>query len=308
MRTIPDHIDLSDYVKAPAFAPKVRPASDFLAGVVEALDPHQKTEDSHPSMLSSKARQLRFRPREITCWGGFNGHRKSMFTTQVALDLAAQQQRSLVVSLEMTPVATMSRMTRQALGEAFPSRQQIARFHGWTDDRIWLFDHVGRLDVDNALALCRYFASEHGGQHVFLDSFMKVCDSEESLDKQKAFTTALCEVADETGLHLHVIVHCRKPSTGDESRRPTKYDIKGTGSISDQAHNVVMVWSNKAKAEKLERNPNDFDAQAEPDAVVACEKQRNGSWEGAMKFWHDPGSLRFCDDRTSRVQPYNFGA
>lgn len=307
MRTIPDHIDLSDYARAPSFAPKVRPASDFRNGVLEALDPTQEVEERHPSMLSPKARQLRFRPREITCWGGFNGHKKSMFTSQVALDLAAQRQRSLIVSLEMSPIATMARMTRQALGQAHPSKLWIGKFHEWTDDRLWLFDHVGRLDVDNALALCRYFASEMNGQHVFLDSFMKICDSEESMDKQKAFTTGLCEVADETGLHLHVIVHCRKPGSGDESKRPTKYDIKGTGSISDQAHNVVMVWSNKAKQEKLERNPNDFDALAEPDAVMSCEKQRNGSWEGALKYWHDPSSLRFCDDRLTRVQPYHFG-
>lgn len=306
MRFIHDSINLRDYVKAPEFAPKVRRASDFMEDVATALDPVARTEEKYPSMLSQKARQLRFRPKEVTCWGGFNGHRKSMFTSQVALDLAVQRQKVLVVSLEMTPVVTMTRMTRQALESAFPGRQQVADFHRWTDDRLWLFDHVGRLDVDNALALCRYFASEFGGQHVFLDSFMKICDSEESMDKQKAFTTGLCEVADETGLHLHVIVHCRKPGTGDESKRPTKYDIKGTGSISDQAHNVVMVWSNKAKQEKLERNPHDFDAQAEPDAVVACEKQRNGSWEGALKFWHHEGSLRFCDERTTPVEPYNF--
>lgn len=304
MKLIPDTINLGDYSKAPEFAPKIRRASDFLADVTAALDPVAKTEERFPAMLSRKAKGLRFRPQEITCWGGFNGHRKSMFTSQVALDLAVQKQKTLVVSLEMTPVLTMTRMTRQAAGSAFPGRNQISKFHEWTDDRLWLFDHVGRLTVDNALALCRYFAAEHGGQHVFLDSFMKICDSEESLDQQKAFTTALCELADETGLHLHVIVHCRKPGSGDESKRPSKYDIKGSGSISDQAHNIVMVWSNKAKQEKLERNPHDFDALAEPDAVVSCEKQRNGSWEGALKFWMHEPSLRFCDDRQSPVEPY----
>lgn len=306
MRFITDSIDLSEYAKAPEFAPKVRRASDFVGEVMSALDPCAKSEDKDPSMLSKKARQLRFRPKEITCWSGYNGHRKSMLTSQVALDLAAQRQKTLVVSLEMAPVVTLARMTRQALGTAFPGRQQIAEFHRWTDERLWLFDHVGRLDVPNAIALCRYFAHELGGQHVFLDSFMKICGSEEKLDEQKEFVTGLCEVADETGLHLHVITHCRKPNSGDEGKRPSKYDIKGSGSISDQAHNVVIVWSNKAKQEKLERNPHDFDALAEPDAVMACEKQRNGSWEGALKFWLHEGSLRFCDERTTAVSPYSF--
>lgn len=306
MQFIPDTINLSAYTKAPEFAPKVKPASTFMEEVRAALDPLVTKQDPNPTMLSMKARQLRFRPREITCWSGYNGHRKSMLTSQVALDLAAQKQRVLLVSLEMAPVATMTRMTRQALAEAFPGREMIDRFHRWTDNRLWLFDHVGRLTVENTLALCRYFAHELGGQHVFLDSMMKICASEEKLDEQKEFVTGICEVADETGLHIHVITHCRKPSSGDESKRPTKYDIKGSGSISDQAHNVVMVWSNKAKQEKLDRNPNDFDVLAEPDAVMCCEKQRNGSWEGMVRFWMHDASLRFCDDRQSPVTPYRF--
>lgn len=227
-----------------------------------------------------------------------------MFTSQVSLDLAAQRQKVLVVSLEMSPVATMARMTRQALAQACPEPSHINHFHKWTDDRLWLFNHVGRLSVDDSLAVCRYFASEFQGQHVVLDSFMKICGSEERMDEQKEFVTRLCEVADETGLHLHVVTHCRKPPQGGEEKRPTKYDIKGSGSISDQAHNVVIVWSNKAKQEKLERNPHDMALLAEPDVVMACEKQRNGSWEGALKFWFHEDSLRFCDERTSRVDPY----
>jgi len=82
MRFIPDSINLRDYVKAPEFAPKVRRASDFMEDVATALDPVTRTEEKHPAMLSKKARQLRFRPKEVTCWGGFNGHRKSMFTSK----------------------------------------------------------------------------------------------------------------------------------------------------------------------------------------------------------------------------------
>ena len=33
-------------------------------------------------------------------------------------------------------------------------------------------------------------------------------------------------------------------------------------------------------------------------------KQRNDSWEGRTKLWFDSWSLRFCDDRTSLVEPH----
>jgi twinkle protein len=305
MQLIPDTIDLSEYSTAPQFQAQVRPAADFASEVKAEFSPHQKGRNRAPSMLSAKAQgRIEFRPGEITCWSGYNGHRKSMFTSQVALDLCVQKQRVLIVSLEMSPARTMARMTRQAMGTGQPSDHNIDRFHQWTQNRLWIFDHVGMIDGKTMQGLCRYFAQELQGQHVFIDSMMMVCASEEHLDEQKQFVTTLCRIAQETGLHLHLVTHCRKPASGDEAKPPTKYDIKGTGSISDQAHNVIMVWANKAKKTQMEANPHDFDIGDQPDAMISIEKQRNGDWEGKLKFWFHPGALRFCDDRSSAVEEY----
>ena len=67
--------------------------------------------------------------------------------------------------------------------------------------------------------MCRYFAEELGGSHVVIDSMMMVCASEEHLDEQKQFVTDLVRLSQETGLHVHLVTHCRKPQGGDESRR-----------------------------------------------------------------------------------------
>jgi len=287
----------------------VRSASDFAADVRAELNPDKKA-DQAPQVLFRKANGLiHFRPGEVSVWAGFNGHRKSMLTSQVAVDLARQRQKVLIVSLEMLPARTMARMTRQACGEAYPADGAIDRFHAWTKGRLWLFDHVGRISTDRALALCRYFATEHGGTHVFLDSWMMVCNSEEALDEQKQFSTDLCRLAQETGLHVHVIAHCRKPPGADgEKRIPTRYEIRGSSAISAQAANVFIVWMNKEKFDHLDSNPNDMDALAEPCAILKCDKQRNGAWEGKLSLWLDPGSLRFMEDRTSPVLPYPFTA
>jgi twinkle protein len=306
MHLIPDNTDLSAYMEAPPFAAKVRSAADYASAVKQKLRPPQFRKAS-PSLLIDKARStIEFRPGEVTAWVGYNGHRKSMFTSQAMLDMAVQGQRVLIVSLEMDPADTMERMTRQASGEAYPVDRMVDDFHRWTDNRLWLFDHVGQLSVDHALALCRYFSEVLHGTHVVLDSMMMICTSEERLDEQKRFATDLCRLAQETGLHVHVITHCRKPSgEKGEEKLPTRYDIRGSGAISDQAHNVMVVWMNKRKYEKLERNPNDIDALAEPCAVVKCDKQRKGSWEGKIALWHDGPSLRFCGDRTSPITPYS---
>lgn len=304
MQMIPDDTDLSQYMDGPDFRAKVRSASEFREAVKKTLKPEGKRE-RHPEILLEKAHNtIEFRPGEVTAWVGYNGHRKSMFTSQLALDLAVQGQRVLIVSLEMDPQATMARMTRQAAGISDPDDPTVDQFHDWTDGKLWLFDHMGTISVDHAFALCRYFRDQHQGTHVFLDSMMMICTSEERLDEQKKFSTGLVRLAQETGLHAHVITHCRKPSAGGEANVPTRYEIRGSGAISDQAHNVIAVWMNKGKYSKLEANPNDFEAHAEPCAVVKCDKQRNGKWEGALALWHHEASLRFCDDRTSPVRPY----
>jgi twinkle protein len=301
MNTIDAGIDLSQYLSVDDLTAKVQPASEFLAAVKREFEPESSFKPKAPSMLIGAMRGLQFRPGEVTVWAGYNGHRKSMLTSQAAMDLCVQRQRVLVASLEMAPARTMARMTRQAAAVQRPATSTIEHFHRWTDGRLWLFDHVGKIDPEQCLALCRYFAAEHKGQHVFIDSMMMVCGSEEHLDEQKQFVTTLCRVAVETGLHLHLIAHCRKPSSGDDGSPPTKYDIKGTGAISDQAANVVMVWTDRAKAALLSAGkPVD---ETKPDALATVEKQRNGAWEGRVKLWFSGDSLRFTSDQ-SLPEPY----
>ena len=302
---IPDSINLSEYIEPPEFAAKVRSASDFKDAVRKKLQPQERRIKSPTMLLSKVSNGIEFRPGEVTVWVGYNGHRKSMFTSQVALDLAVQRQKILIVSLEMDPAETMARMMKQSAGVSIPSDRMINQFHRWTDGRLWLFDHVGNLSSDKSFALCRYFADQHHGTHVFLDSMMMICTSEEKLDEQKRFATGVVRLAAETGLHIHIITHCRKPDKGDESKLPTRYEIRGSSAISDQAQNVVVVWMNKSKFAKLEMNRSDVDALDQPCAVVKVDKQRNGRWEGKIQLWHDEASLRFCDDRITAITPYH---
>lgn len=297
-----DTMDFSSYMQQTECSAKVRAAADFADELAAEFNPQRKAHA--PDMFSTKLRGLlQFRPGEVTAWAGYNGHRKSMFTGQVSLDLCVQRQRVLVVSLEMSPARTLARMARQASAVDQPSTPWLQAFSDWSNGRLWLFDHQGRIKPDLAIAVCRYFAQELQGQHVFIDSMMMVCASEEHLDEQKQFTTDLVRTAQETGLHIHLVTHCRKPQQGEE-KPPTKYEIRGSSAITDQCPNVVTVWANKGKAAKLEQDPHDGVAQAEPDALVSVEKQRNAEFEGRVKLWFDRRSLRFCDDRVSPVEPY----
>lgn len=303
MQLIPDEVDLSAYTDR-SFHAKVRPAFEFGDELRKRFAPADKR-PVHPSMFSTKLRKvLQFRPGETTVWAGFSKHRKSIFLGQVQLDLCVQKRRVLIASFEMPPADTMARMARQALATDNPTPEELERFLRWTDDRLWLFDHVGRFDPEKACALTRYFADQYGGTDIVLDSMMMIVATEDRNDEQKQFATDIVRTAQETKVHAHVVAHCRKPATGDDSRPPTKYDVRGSSAITDQAHNIVTVWANKAKKAALEADPLDEAAAQKPDALISVEGQRNGAFEGKVALWFDERSMRFCDDRISAVEPY----
>lgn len=290
-----DEINFADYEWETDCRAKVRTVADYQEETFAELNPVQGK--GSPSMFSSKLKHcLQFRPGEVTAWAGYSGHRKSMFTGQVALEMGLQGVPSLMCSFEMSPAKTLARMARQFTAAQFPDGAAFARFTDKTSDRVWLFDHVGRIDPKRALTVCRYFANELQGQQVWIDSFMMVCGSEERMDEQKQFATDLNRLAQETGLHVHIIAHCRKPSSGDETNPPGKHDLRGTAAITDQCANVVTVWANKAKKARLAENEYD-PVINEPDAAITVCKQRNSDFEGRLKFWFDDPSLRFTDER-----------
>lgn len=304
----PDEIDFSAHMRATECKAKVRAASAFTDDLLEAFSERGRSKRA-PSMFSSRLGQkLQFRPGEVTVWAGYSAHRKSTFLGQVKAELMHQGQRCLANSYEMMPHQTLARMARQVLGGNQIGPTTLQRFMDWTDGRLWLFDHMGRVKPSQQLAVLQYFADELNGQHAFIDSMQFVCESEESIDEQKQFMTDLVRMAIETGLHIHLVAHCRKPTGGDESKPPTKHDIRGTAAIGDQAANIVTVWYDRARLVRLERNPSDEAELSKPAALVTVEKQRNGAWEGRLEFWQDEASMRFMDKRGMPVEPWPLDA
>jgi len=240
------------------------------------------------------------RPSEVSVWAGINGHGKSLLLGQVALSLTAQDQKCLIASFEMRPEITLARMARQATGMKIPSPMALMQFHDWKKDHMYLLDHHGMIDANSMLAVCRYAAGELGVQHVVIDSLMKCVKGEDDFNGQKDFVNSLCAIAQDTGLHIHLVHHMRKGA--DEKHLPGKFDLKGSGSITDQVDNVFIVWRNKGKAQ--DRQENGVVDESTPDALLICEKQRNGEWEGRMPLWFEPDSQQYVKEQFGRIKLY----
>lgn len=278
----------------------VRPASYWKDQLMEAF--RQGSPIKHSGMLWEKALgKIEFRPGEVSMWAGYNKERKSTFTSQVMLDLIKQGERVLCVSLEMQPIATLKRAARQAFGDDDVSLEYLDKFSDWAGGNWWIFDFVGRLSPRTAMALCRYFRDVYKGTHVFLDSFMKIVESEQEIDTHKNFMNQIVACAMETQLHIHVVHHMRKPDSNSH-KIAGRYEMKGSSALSDMPDNCFVV-SRDRETEQKQKKGEDLD---KPNFYLKCDAQRNGEWEGTLGFWFDSPSMQFLEKPSVTPLRYSF--
>lgn len=283
--------ELEPYLDVMSPGRNVSSILDYQSDVSDLLRGRKSSGDTLPWPKTHE--HFRFRPGEVTLWHGINGHGKSALTTQVALWLALQGVKSCIASMEMLPARTLLRMVLQAAGNPSPSESFVGDFFVGMCRRLWIYDKRGRVDPKLLFAAIRYCSEKKGTAHFFVDSLMKCVPKEDDYGAQCDFVNALCDVAHETGNHIHLIHHVRKG--GDEKNPPGKFDAKGSGGITDQVDNVLAVWRNKAKEREREEclRIGTQLANETPDFLLICDKQRNGGWEGNWALWGDVKSWHF---------------
>ena len=239
-----------------------------------------------PMPWSKTREQFRFRMGETTMWSGYNGHKKSMVLGYTALQFIKENEPVCIASFEMKPSSTLMRMMKQACGVTTPDMNDMENFMLWTDKRLWLYDHQGSLSPDRLYGVIMYAAENMKCKHFIIDSLMRVIAGEDNYNAQKDFVTKLCDLAIQLNIHIHLVHHTKKGKEGEVSSR---YDAKGSGAISDNIHNSLIVWSNKEKKED------------QPDVVVKCDKQREGEWEGMIPLWFREECLQFIQHAEQEI-------
>lgn len=294
-----DDIDFSAYLTETDPKIKVKPAGAFVQELIDSLG--KQRHEPRAYLPWEKTHGLfQFRPGEVTLWAGVNGQGKSMMTGLCAMSLCTQGERVCVASFEMKPRRTIERMARQWSGENPHSEwaQQAAAIESFRDlyeqfrdwcVNLWLYDQQGTVNREKLVAVLKYAADELKITHFFIDSLMKCVKDEDDYNAQKGLVDELTAIARDTGMHIHLVHHIRKLSSEDQE--PDKHDVKGSGSITDQVDNVLLVWRNK-------RKENDVTAGKAvsadvPDSRLICSKQRNGEWEGRISLWFHRDSQQY---------------
>src|SRR5690606_15916090 len=107
----------------------------------------------------------------------------------------------------------------------------------------------------------------------------------------------------ENGVHLHLVAHSRKG--GSDTGAPETEDVKGAMEIGANAFNIVTVWRNREREDKLKilsaskaplegKELEEFEKlKSRPGVVVNIAKQRNGDFEGKVGLWFDQATYRY---------------
>ena len=304
MRIIEDcAIDFAEYMASPPDAAKIKPAASWADDVIAKFCGNEDRQANGVNLPWTKTHgNIALRSGEVSLWTGMNGHGKSQLLGQVILLALVQGVKACIASLEMKPVATMARMTRQASATSRPSERFIREFHAWTDGKLWLYDQQGTVKSDRMLAVARFCHAELGVTHFVIDSLMKCGIGVDDYNRQKAFVDEITSLARDTGMHIHIVAHSRKGQ--DENTPPGKMDVKGASEITDQVDNVFSVWRNKRKENEAQKPNPRAEILESPDALLICDKQRHGEWEGTAGLYFHRDSLQYMGGANSRPDPY----
>jgi len=242
---------------------------------------------------------IRIRKSELSVWVGTNGHGKSCITGYMVVDSIAKNERWCVASMEFKAHKLLARLFRQVSGESKPNpelcRTSIADFF---DSALYLFNVQGTAKAQRIIEVFEYAFRRFGCTSFLVDSLAKCGFDENDYNGQKRFMDELTEFAHKFDVHVHVVCHPKKIES--EDKIPGKFDVKGTGALTDTVDNVFVIWRNKKKEAEKTNNKQDIS----PDCIVDCCKQRNGEWEGRIMLWFDPDSLQYKESENSGIQKY----
>jgi twinkle protein len=308
---IPDEIDFSAYMHETVGGRKVRDVGDYLQEMLDEIGKPQAAAAGWALPWDKTRDTFRYHPGEVTLWAGSNGTGKSLLTGQIALDMVCRREPVVIASLEMLPRRTLNRMVQQWIGSdpasyhGIPKAENLLRglirdFKGQAEGLLKIYDQVGQISADEALAMARYCADKLGTKHLVLDSLMKCVRGTDDYNAQKDFVNALCSVGKDTGMSIHLVAHTKK--LADEGKRPNKYDVSGSSAITDLVDNVMLFWRNKPK--EAERRQGGQKLRDEPDAVLMCCKQRELGEEPEFGLWYHKDSQSYVEHPSA--EPINW--
>ena len=244
---------------------------------------------------------MSFRKHETTLWFGYSGMGKSQAVQNQVASLMAQGKMSCVASFEQPPELTLSQILLNFTAYPnLPFHEEFDPAYAYMAKNVFMYKARKRADPKHLIQTFVHAHKRYG-----IDSF--VIDNVMTMDIDRGDNTAQAEASDlvrvfaaDYPVHVHVIAHPRKPPE-NTAKPPGIADIRGASEWGDAVNNVITVWRDMAKAERIAEMEDSGSDQKEiqefwkstPCGKILARKQRaTGNLPMASFFFHKP-TMRF---------------
>jgi archaellum biogenesis ATPase FlaH len=191
------------------------------------------------------------RPREFTILCGATGTGKTTLCANLSADLLEQKVPHFVASVETGHTDYVKRMISVFAGkdwntgEAVPldALRQFDSEHGekFQSDHFWLSLYDDRVSVETLMADLAHMVEYNKTKVAIIDNlnfFLDVTNSRESIVEMDRVIHELIIFCKKVPIHIVMVMHPRKTEC---TRVESEYDIKGSSTAVQEAHNVLLL-------------------------------------------------------------------
>lgn len=191
-----------------------------------------------------------FRPHEFTILCGPTGSGKTSLLANWSADLLLQNEKHFVASVETGPTDFLKRVLSVVLNEDIneadsvpkEKRQQIKKEYGFliSSNNLYLSTVESRLDLDYLQAKLDFACNSLKCKVAFLDNlnfFLEVTSAQNAIIEMDRVVHEIIMMVKSLPIHIVMVMH---PKKTDGGRVMSEFDIKGSSTAVQEAHNVIL--------------------------------------------------------------------
>lgn len=238
-----------------------------------------------------------FRTREYTILCGATGVGKTTFLANLSGQLIKSGVKHGVFSVETGHTDYMKRMISAVVhedlntGDPVPAErlQEINQKYGdkFLENLIEFSLYEDRVPIHQLVHDIKHFVKDHGCKIVMLDNlnfFLEVTKATDSLVEMDRVTHELILLCKQIDVHIVMVMH---PKKTEGARVENEFDIKGSSTAVQEAHNIFLL--NRPTPEALKdgsRHPMDRE-------LKISKMRRRGKYSGYTLTFKCQGSTYF---------------
>lgn len=242
------------------------------------------------------------RPYEFSILCGATGTGKTTLCANLSLQMMVQDIPQFVASVETGHSDYLKRMISAKAerdwnsGEAVPL-EKLKIFQAQSGDmflknNLWLSLYDNRTSVENLMADISYAVDKHGVKVAIIDNlnfFMEITSAQNAVIEMDRVIHEMIIFCKQVPVHVIMVMH---PKKTDGGRVESEFDIKGSSTAVQEAHNVFL-W-NRPHPELIKAGT------ATPDdrELKICKVRKKGKFVGRRIVFNSIEGVKYYEGNT----------